>query len=357
MTKTGLVTFHFAHHYGAQLQAYALMRAIQNIGADCEVIDYRLPHTVKTSRLFQGGFSPVTILKNLHTLAYYAPLSLRDKRFRSFVAENMNTGTKCYSCYQDLLDDPPNYDAYVCGSDQIWNPFIFENRRFDPSFYLAFARGKPLVSYAPSFGEAEIPEEMYAELTDYLSTFSHISVREKRGADMIEKITGLEAQVTLDPTLLLSGSEWGKLARTDKQRKPYTLCYFISDPGQLAPVAAGMGRQVVQLAGTRRRVAGADELVLNAGPQEFLGLFQNAGFVLTNSFHGTVFSILFNKPFICGAGGEHKRESRLGNLLGTLGLSSRLDVDMSPIDYTEANRLLQDERGKSMAFLKMALGC
>jgi hypothetical protein len=353
--KTGLITFHFAHHYGAQLQAYALMRAIRNIGADCEIIDYRLLDSTKASRLFQGGFSPITVLRNLHTLAHYAPLKLRDKRFREFVSDNMTVGAKRYSCYQDLLDNPPYYDTYVCGSDQIWNPFIFENKRFDPSFFLAFAKDKPLASYAPSFGETMIPEDMYAELTGYLSAFSHISVREKRGADMIKKITELDAQVTLDPTLLLNGNEWGSLARADKQRKPYTLCYFISDPGGLAMISADMGRQAVQLAGTRRRIAGANELVFNAGPREFLGLFQNADFVLTNSFHGTVFSILFNKPFICGVCGEHKRESRLGNLLGTLGLLSRLDGDMSPIDYTEANRLLKEEREKSMAFLRTAL--
>jgi hypothetical protein len=345
--KTGLISFHFAHHYGAQLQAYALMRAIQNVGADCELIDYRLPHTVKTSRLFQGGFSPITVLKNLHTLAHYVPLNLRDKRFRDFVAEYMKVSAKSYSCYRNLLDETPDYDAYICGSDQIWNPFIFESKQFDPSFFLAFAKDRPLVSYAPSFGEAEIPECMHAELTGYLSAFSHISVREKRAADMIKKITGLDAQVTLDPTLLLNGNEWGELARVDKRRKPYTLCYFISDPGPLAAVATDIGGQVVQLAGTRRRVFGADELVLSAGPREFLGLFQNADFVLTNSFHGTVFSILFNKPFMCGS---HKPESRLGNLLGTLELTSSGDID-----YAEVNRRLEAERERSLMFLRTAL--
>ena len=353
--KTGLITFHYAHHYGAQLQAYALTRSVRNIGADCEIINYVLPHTEKSSRLFQGGFS--SIPKNLHTLAFLSPLTRRSRRFHGFIDKHMNVGTKRYSCFQDLLNDPPQYDAYLCGSDQIWNPFIFENRKFDPSFFLSFAAGKPLVSYAPSFGAASIPDDMRGELAGYLSKFAHISAREKRGADIIKDVAGLDVPVTLDPTLLLDGRDWIALARAPKQREPYTLCYFVSDPGRLSPLAAEMGRKVVQLAGTRRRVKGADELVLDAGPEEFLGLYQNADFVLTNSFHGAVFSILFNKPFICGAGGgEEKRGSRIGNLLDTLGLSSRFETDTSPIDYTEVNRRLEIERDKSLGFLKNALG-
>ena len=127
MLHAGLITFHFAHHYGAQLQAYATMRAIQGLGFQCDIIDYRLPHTTRTNRLFKATGSVRDLAADAHTALHYAPFKRRFDRFEAFVAQQMTLSPRQYTSYAELAADPPAYDVYVAGSDQIWNPYIFQD--------------------------------------------------------------------------------------------------------------------------------------------------------------------------------------------------------------------------------------
>ena len=121
---TGLITFHFAHHYGAQLQAYATMRAIQELGHDCQVIDFRLPHTTQSSALFQKPNSVRALASNVHTALHYGPMKRRYDRFEAFVAEQMALSPRRYTSVEELRRDPPAYDVYVAGSHHLRNPKI-----------------------------------------------------------------------------------------------------------------------------------------------------------------------------------------------------------------------------------------
>ena len=365
--RAGLITFHFAHHYGAQLQAYATMRAIQGLGWDCQIIDYRLPHTTRTNQIFKRGGGLRGAAADAHTALHYAAFQRRFQRFEAFVAEQMALSPERYTSVEQLRAAPPEYDVYVAGSDQIWNPYIFENKEFDPAFLLAFAQGRK-IAYAPSLGVPELPADKAEQLRGYLASYSALSVREKRGQALLEQVTGRPARVVLDPTLLLTGEDWGALAVPPRFRGPYILCYFVSDPAEAAPYALALSQKtgwpIVQLAGARRKIEGARELVFDAGPREFLGLFQNAGAVVTNSFHGAAFSLQFRKNFFTSMSPKERRQpefSRIYSLLSRLGCADRIiGLDAAApveaeMDYGAVYEKLEAARADSLAYLDAAL--
>ena len=366
--KAGLITFHFANHYGAQLQAYATMRAVEQMGTPCEIIDYRLPHTTQTNRLYQKGRSPKTMLTNLHTALHHKTLARRNERFAAFVAEQMHCSQMRYETIGQLQENPPQYDLYISGSDQIWSPSIFVNGRFDPAFFLAFAAAGRKISYASSFGGAAVPAAMEDELEGYLASFDAVSARENQAKQVLEQAMEQEVPTVLDPTLLLTGADWGEIAASPAVDGPYILCYFISDYSDLLPhlqaVQKETGYPIVQLAGMRRRVPGAKKIIFDAGPREFLGLFQNAAYVLTNSFHGTVFSLQFEKPFFTMVSPKersHPENSRIYHLLNLVGQTDRIIglQDTAPvgkkIDYETVKARLAKEREASLDFLRRNL--
>ena len=366
--RTGLITFHFAHHYGAQLQAYATMRAIQGLGHDCEIIDYRLPHTTRTNQLFKKGGGVRGMASDAHTALHYGAFQRRFQRFEAFVAEQMKLSPERYTAFDQLRAAPPEYDVYVAGSDQIWNPYIFQDKQFDPSFLLGFVKEGRRIAYAPSLGVPELPADKAEQLRDFLAPFSALSVREKRGQVLLKEATGREARVVLDPTLLLNGKDWGELAAPPRHQGPYILCYFVSDPAEAAPYALALSRRtgwpIVQLAGARRKIEGASEIVFDAGPREFLGLFRHASAVVTNSFHGAAFSLQFRKNFFTSMSPRERSEptfSRIYSLLSRLGCADRiigLDTTApveAAMDYDKVYQRLDEARADSLAYLKAAI--
>lgn len=374
--KAGIITFHYAHHYGAQLQAYALMKAVMRTGVDCEIIDYVRKDNIEGSRLFKKGFSARTLLSNADTLLNYSCMKRRSDRFNSFVKNDMKLSERSYREYAELEADVPRYDIYVCGSDQVWNPLIFEEKTFDPAFFAAFASEGRKVAYAPSFGISQIPEDKREELKRYLMSFDALSVREKQGEKIIEDVCGKSSVTVLDPTLLLTGSQWGEIAKAPSFDKPYLLCYFVSDGRKYSDYVNILSERyklpVVALCGSRRVPSCTKHKVLDAGPEEFLGLFKNAAMVCTDSFHGTVFSINFTKEFVCfssSADPEKSVNSRLYNILSRLGITAKLypctisaqefkgltEKDERPINYDEVEKLLSSERRLSEQYLERSL--
>ena len=363
--KTGLLTFHAAHHYGAQLQAYALMRAICDTGAEGEIIDYVRQDTERAKHLFRKMHTVVDVVANLHTLLHLTPLRRRTERFERFVKEQMRLSPQSYGTYAELEENPPVYDAYVCGSDQIWNPLIFREQDFDPAFFAAFAKSGKKIAYAPSFGLPDMPMAHHAALRTLVSDFAALSVRERNGEVILSEVCGRKAVTVLDPTLLLPAKSWKETAATVAETQPYLLCYFISDPAPFAPVVQAISRKlglrIVSLCGARRTVRGTKRIILDAGPREFLGWFAQAAFVLTDSFHGTIFSVNFEKPFYTFAytgGGKAKVSSRLDSILGILGLRDRMltqpdngladESSFPEIEYDKVGSVLERERNQSL---------
>lgn len=367
MPSVGLITFHFAHHYGAQLQAYATMKAVEGLGSGCEIIDYRLPHTTLTNQIYKRGGARAA-LSNVHTALHHSALRRRYERFDAFVEKHMTLSPARYTSLADLTAAPPRYDVYLAGSDQIWNPYIYKTQQFDEAFLLTFAKEGRKVAYAPSLGVSSLPDDKAAQLRAYLSGYAALSAREKRGSDLLTQITGREVSVVLDPTLLLTGADWAQLAAPPARQGDYILCYFVSDPAEIAPYAQELSRRtgypIVQLAGARRKIDGAGELVLDAGPEEFLSLFQHAAYVCTNSFHGAVFSLQFSRPFFTALSPKERSEptfSRIYSLLSRLGCAGRIiglpetdPLTLAP-DYGAIHQRLAAARVDSLAYLRAAL--
>lgn len=370
--RAGVLTFHAAHHYGAQLQAYALARAIAECGVEAEIIDYVRDDTRDARRLVRPVHSPMDVLANLHTLMHRSDLKRRLERFDAFVNTRMPHSARAYRTYAELASDAPVYDAYVCGSDQIWNPQIFREQDFDPAFFAAFAQRGRKIAYAPSFGLPDLPLAHHAALKSLVQGFAALSVRERNGETILADVCGRESVTVLDPTLLLGGDQWREIASPVRAEKPYLLCYFISDPAQYAAdvqaVASAKGLRIVSLCGARRTVRGTRQAILDAGPEEFLGWIARASHVMTDSFHGTIFSILFDRPFhtfsFTGSG-KAKVSSRLDSLLGILGLRERLlthpgscrsgRAPLPDVDVQAVQSVLSKEREASLTWLRNAL--
>ena len=369
--KIGLVTFYHIHHYGALLQACATERAVEALGGQCEIIDY---YVNQNNALFQRPTGLGSAAHDAHTALHYGPLKARYSRFEAFARAYLRISPHRFDSLEELRAAELPYDVILSGSDQIWNPRIFPNGRFDPVFFGAFTDLRK-IAYAPSFGIPHIPEDMEEELRGYLDRFSHLSVREQQGQRIVRDLTGREAPVVLDPTLLLTAEQWRAMA-SDRlftghgALRPggYLLCYCISRPGALEPyirrLVAETGLPVVQLCGVRQKVHPRAHCVLDAGPAEFLSLFANAAAVCTNSFHGTVFSLQFQVPFFTAVSPAElaaPESSRTFSLLSRLGLQSRIigtgasaGLDDS-IDWPAAAEHLEAERQVSLDYLWCAM--
>ena len=228
--KTGLVTFYHIHHYGALLQAYATERSVERCGSQCEIVDY---YVNQNNDLFRRPTGLGSAAADVHTALHYAPLKARYQRFEEFSKQYLRISGHRFESLEELKNAELPYDVILSGSDQIWNPKIFPDGRFDPVFFGAFSRRRK-IAYAPSFGIPHVPEGMEEELRGYLAGFSHVSVRERQGQVIVEEVTGKTVPVVLDPTLLLDREEWGAIAQPPAD-KGYILCYCISKPGALSP--------------------------------------------------------------------------------------------------------------------------
>ena len=362
--KAGLVTFYHLHHYGAILQAVATQRALASLGWDCETIDYFVNQDI---RILRPPTSPVWAANDAYNSLHYPALKRKWRRFEDFSKANLNLTARRYETREELERADLPYDLLITGSDQVWNPTIFPDGRFDPVFFGAFS---PLrkIAYAPSFGVGHLPEGMEEELKGYLAGFSHLSVREAAGRDIVRECSGREAAVVLDPTLLLTAEDWSALAAERTARGEYILCYCISRSAPLESylrrLAEETGLPVLQLCGTRRKLHPKARLILDAGPAEFLSLFQNAAYVCTNSFHGTVFSVQFQRPFftaVAPAELQDPERSRTFSLLSRLELTDRIvgKGDAAGLrdvpDWPAAGERLTAARAGAMAYLRAAL--
>ncbi|MBR3640471.1 MAG: polysaccharide pyruvyl transferase family protein [Oscillibacter sp.] len=363
--NAGLVTFYHIHHYGALLQAAATVRAVRALGHKCALVNY---YVRQDNDLFRRSAAPADLAANAHTALHYRVLSLRAQRFEAFAAANLPRTPRRYLSLDELRAEPLSYDVILAGSDQIWNPKIFPDGRFDPVFFGAFSAVRK-IAYAPSFGVPSLPEGMEAELKTYLADFTHLSVREAQGRAILQKI-GRDAPVVLDPTLLLTAQEWDAMASraSDLPQGGYLLCYCVSDPAALTPyvraLAEKTGLPVVQLCGTRRKVVPGAKQIFSAGPAEFLTLFSRAEYVVTNSFHGTVFAVQYEKPFftaVSPAETAAPERSRTYSLLSSLGIAERIvgtgesaSLD-EEVDWAAVRDRLTAQRRASMAYLKAAL--
>ena len=360
--KVGAITFHRAINYGAVLQAYALQEAVKKLGFQYELIDYRnsVLERVHKERRLSDCKSPKAILKHLLYASIY---NRKHKKFREFLDDYLSISTPCFTS-EDLRKLSSRYTKVITGSDQVFNCNI---TGFDKAYFLDFIEEREKkTSYAASFGFSTVPGEFIEEYKQLLADFSYLTVRERDGAKIVIELLGKEPEVVLDPVMLLSKEEWASIAKEHTKKKNYILLYAFKGSKRLHSFVENLSKQTgceivyISFSLVRKLNAVYEKCV---GPTEFLGLFKNARYVVTNSFHGTAFSINFNKDFFMELlPEEQKVNSRLTNILNVFNLRSRQIVDGEnayidqPVNYEEVNKILKQEREKSLNCLQDILG-
>lgn len=373
----------FHNNYGAALQGHALYHYISNLGFEVDIVRYKGGEfTFRTkNKLIKTLIEIARKILRRHDARSIQDVSpelmekkkKREKLFMDFQYETMTFYNEKRMNYPQLLKNRPDADYYVCGSDQIWNPF-FKSGRNDLGYFLKFVpKGKRKIAYAPSFGCDDLPEKAKRNLKDLLKDFYSISVREKSGVEIVKRYAGREAKWVLDPTMLMTPKYWKSVSRMPEGvQKPYILCYRFADSEKTKSMidesASILKLPVISLPLSEVSLKDDYHFVFDAGPKEFIGLIENASLVCTDSFHATVFSVLMKTPvcvflresFKSGA----SMNARIYSFLDMLSLQNQL---VSPedtkdkilkcleVDYTEAHEKLTILRNESESYLKNAL--
>lgn len=355
MKKIGLVTYHKSYNYGAVLQVYATQYLINKLGYDCQVINYVNSNEEKENKLFalKKNISIVGLLKNLIRNFVFKSYFIRKSNFERFINRIEKT-KEVYSTKEVCL---LGFDTYLVGSDQVWNPQI-TGGEFDKVFLLDFPVDKK-ISYASSMGSYVLKEEDKALLKEKLSKFNAISVREEFANEQLKNIS-IESQIVCDPTLLINKEEWLKCCSDDSILKSIPQEYiflYILEPytdelaDKIKSIKEEYGLPVVYVAFSSLKKKNIDYRMDNVTPERFISLINNASLVVTDSFHGTAFSVNFNKPFISILNPVNPK--RVENFLKLLNLENRIYKNtIEQIDYKEVNTKLEKIRDNSIKFLE-----
>lgn len=368
----GIMTFHAAHNYGSVLQAYATQRLISNLGYESEIINYRLPNQKQFyNALYSTRFGLKPFLRRIMRLPEHKARVIRRNKFEEFITQELTLSNKEISEYDGLKEYHDKYSVLITGSDQVWNEHCTAEFKTEPEesilgYYLAFADDNiARISFSSSFGGMKKNEvEKYVP---FLSKYSFLAVREEDGATMLsELLSGRKVENTLDPTLVLDREEWKSLCtkgHADRYILVYTLRQYNAAKELLAHVRRLARRHNLKIKIISPFCANFDkdiEIAIDSGPDEFISLIRDAELVITDSFHGTAFSINMSTPFYVI---EHSKDNRKGLLLKKIGLENRMihsyeeleAVDSYTMDYTRAYDLLEQERERSIQYLKESL--
>jgi len=371
LKKIGIVTLTNYFNYGNRLQNYALEEILKRYSKEVETLvipnittnSHGTKHYVK--KLFSQPLSKTAkafankIRGKTKKFLNKDILREREYRFKEF-SQNYIKERHFNSLYE-INEISDEFDYIVTGSDQVWNPNFIKNR--EQYYFLQFVEKEKRIAYAPSFGISEIPEEIRQKYKEWLSSIPYISVREKEGAKIIKELTGRDVPILVDPTLLLNKEEWLKIAKEhkNKPKSKYLISYFWGKipkerKALIKRIAKKYNLQIVNIASL------SDKKTYTADPSEFIDYINSASLVLTDSYHGSIFSILMGTPFfVFERIGGPSMYSRIRTLLEITKLKNReeKDIDLNKnlleMDFSHVQNILNEERKKSFDFLKKAM--
>lgn len=331
--KIGILTYHRAHNYGAVLQCYALKQYLQILGHTTIVVDY------KPSYFHYGLFvwykwtslNPIKMIRKIMTQFHIFKTS--QKRYAAFneFIENFISPK-----YVNLNKDQNEFDTFILGSDQIWRK---NQDSFDPVYWGDFKAAKHaiLISYAASMGRASLCVAEQQQVSKWLKRFSSILVREDSLKALLIPLTEKNVEVVVDPTLLLPTQEWNRIAIKPKYNRPYVLIYqVIENPATLAiakEAAKRIDADIIEIASKVANVQSDHQIIFDASPREFIGWFSEASMVVTTSFHGTAFSLIYQKPFV-SIKQNLPSDLRISSILYSFDLSERF-VDCNKWEWKD----------------------
>lgn len=367
--KVGILTFHWADNYGAVLQAYSLQAAVSAFGYDVSIINYN-PHGKNVSdgifRRYYAGFAK-NLLCNILLIPNYFKLLKRKKKFSQFRSIFFNLTPGAYSV-KDILEFE-DWSDMISGSDQVFNIDV----NVAPSvYYLPFTKtGLNKIAYAPSFGFSEFSDEIDNKIVGPLSSFDFLSCRETDGARHISELTDRECHVVLDPVLLNTQDFWVNMCKEPNVGSDYILIYDLLGGQNLVTLAHKIreekNKKLKIVCVTTKKFLkhsyDVDQIIWDAGPEEFVGFFKKAAYVVTDSFHGCAFALLFNKPLVSLIVSE-RAKARLLTLLRKVRSEDKIIPKDSVIKDLQINdyiirdyetAVLEGERNSSLSYLYTAL--
>lgn len=365
--KICTITCHDVYNHGASLQAYGLMKYLTNCGHEVEIIDYKPDYLGNHYNLL--SIDSPKWRKNLITKSVYLVLRVptkipglkRKKAFDKFTSKYLKITKDRYASNEELRRNIPNADAYICGSDQIWNTLRRNGK--DPAFYLDFVPNEKIkAAYAASFAVDVISDEDSLMIKNRIGKLDSVSIREKSGVEILKNLHIKKVVNVVDPAFLLEQSEWDKMVIRSFKEK-YILVYDFDNSNIIKKIAIEIAKERGYRIYTINpgKYNYADKCFNYDGPEMFVSLVRNAEIVISNSFHAAVFSIIYERDFIIVTRKE-AINARMRDLLDDLGFNERLVTEiydlnklMDHIDYSEAKIILDDKIKKSKMFLRNAL--
>lgn len=383
--KVGIVSCYFKHNYGSMLQAYATQKILDDMGIENETIniDKNIDFKNGKKKYYLGQILNFSFIKTKFGMLKLKldkklnkdlgnNIKIRDKKYDEFIS-NFNL-TKPYETYNELTEMcEKNYTSVLVGSDQLWLPVNVVADYYTLNFVPEKINK---ISYSTSFGFSKVPKKYENKYKQFLNRINFLSTREKTGVQIIEELTGRKAEFVCDPTLLFNKDEWMAIQSKDRLiKEKYILCYFLGKNVEHRKFAERLrektGCKIVSLNHADEYVKYsdifADYIPYDVGPSEFLNLIRNAEYVCTDSFHGTVFSLINNVKFFTFRRYNNKSKistnSRLDSLLEIVKLKERLLIGneniekelKKEIDFNTVNIELEKFRNASKEFLKNAI--
>lgn len=381
MKKVGLCIVYKNWNYGSILQSYATLLELKKLDIDYEIIRYEREkdfsfYVSSLPRLFLPDmrYSKMRALKRKVGKKLYKDFAKKDavraKVFSDFTKRNFDKFSEIIKDFDTLRKYARKFSSVIVGSDQLWLPSGLDTNFFNLMFVPDEINK---IAYAASFGVGEIPESQKERTITYLNRIENISVRELSGKELIKKLTGRDVPVIVDPTLVINKQLWdASIPNERKVKEDYIFCYFLGNNPEQREEARKLSKKIGLKIVTLRHM---DEYIpsdekfgdvapYDVGPAEFVNLIRNASYVCTDSFHGSVFSIINHKQFVSfnryGNNSKNSRNSRLDSLFGQLGIERRFKGDivkdiMAPIDYESVDEKLMELRAFAEDYLVKAL--
>lgn len=368
MEKVLLTTVFSGYNYGSSLQVLATKTILKELGYDCRLVamkslikgrDIRIKKLITIlirSWLIRGknGANALSTYKGS-----YNKVMIGDSvtRFEQFTNEYLEPHYMSWNSMKRLAKE---CIACFAGSDQIWNS---STMYVDPMYYLRFAPAEKRIAFAPSFGRDFVAEYNKKKMSKWISDFAYLSVREDSGVRLIKELTGRDAIHLIDPTLMVKGETWKNTLNLQNKQENYILTYFLDKPSEsarkaIAELKETLKCEVIAIPYQFDDMSYCDKVV-PTGPIEFLDLINNAKCVLTDSFHGTAFSINLHTPFYVfgrNYGTAHSQNSRIESILKMMNMQDRFEQkdivgQLKAINFEVSEQILSDERNKSRNYI------